>query len=198
MPSGNGSPESSGRYLIAGLGNPGPRYVGNRHNVGIRCVRGLADIHHLDLDRRRKRVLYGLGSIGNQRVIVAHALTYMNESGRAIAPLARFFRVPPRRLLVVYDDLDLALGTIRLRPSGGSGGHKGVRSIIHHLGGLSSFPRLRIGIDRPPGKMDPAAYVLQDFSDDDERVVADVLVRAVAAIELWLSEGLDAAMNAFN
>ena len=186
------------RYLIAGLGNPGPRYAGNRHNVGARCVRRLADDLHMCLDKRRKRVLFGLGEAGRKTVIVAQPRTFMNESGRAVAPLVRFYQVPHRRLLVVYDDLDLPLGMLRMRPQGGSGGHKGVRSIIHHLGGDGGFPRLRIGIGRPPGKMDPSAYVLRDFQTDEEPVVREVLERAVAAVDMWLAEGIEAAMNAFN
>jgi len=112
-------------------------------------------------------------------------------------PLARFYRVPPERLLVVYDDLDLPLGTVRLRPGGGSGGHKGMRSIIEHLGD-QNFSRLRIGIDRPPGRMDPAAYVLQDFSAEEEPLMEETLERAVVAIEIWLCEGIEAAMSQYN
>jgi len=122
---------------------------------------------------------------------------FMNESGLAVVPLARFYQVPVERLLVIYDDLDLPLGTVRLRPGGGSGGHKGMRSIIEHLGN-QDFPRLRIGIGRPPGQMDPAAYVLQDFSADEEPLLEETLEWAVAAIETWLREGIKAAMNCYN
>jgi len=121
----------------------------------------------------------------------------MNESGRAVAALARFYKVRLERLLVVYDDLDLPLSALRLRPEGGSGGHKGMRSIVEHLGSRS-FPRLRIGIDRPPGRMDPAAYVLQDFSTEDEPLLEETLGWAVAAIETWLTEGVEAAMSRYN
>ena len=121
----------------------------------------------------------------------------MNESGRAIVPLTRFYKVQLECLLVVYDDLDLPLGTVRLRPEGGTGGHKGIRSIIEHLG-TRDFPRLRIGIGRPPGRMDPAAYVLQDFSADEESLLEETLERAVAAIETWLRQGIEVAMDRYN
>lgn len=184
-------------YLIAGLGNPGPQYAANRHNVGFQCVERLAAAWGLAFGKRQKRALVVLGTFQGRRIILARPQTFMNESGRAVAPLARFYQVQPERLLVVYDDLDLPLGTVRLRPEGGSGGHKGMRSIIEHLGG-QDFPRLRIGVGRPPGRMDPAAYVLQDFSADEEPLRGEALERAVMAIETWLREGIEAAMEQYN
>jgi PTH1 family peptidyl-tRNA hydrolase len=184
-------------YLIVGLGNPGPRYDANRHNVGFRCLDRLAGAYDLTFDKRQKRARVALGTIHGQRVILAQPQTFMNESGRAVAPLARFYQVEMERLLVVYDDLDLPLGTVRLRPEGGTGGHKGMRSIAEHLGS-QDFSRLRLGIGRPPGRMDPAAYVLQDFSVEDQPLVEDMLERAVTAVETWLCEGIEAAMNRHN
>ena len=198
VPAEEGAEERSGRSLIVGLGNPGPRCSGNRHNVGMRCVDELARVHRIDIDRRRNKVAFGLGDIQRRKVILAQPRTFMNASGRSVAPLARFYRVPLRQLLIVYDDLDLPLGTIRLRPAGGSGGHKGMKSVIRCLGEQSAFPRLRIGIGRPPGKMDPAAYVLRNFTPDELPCVEEALERAVAAIVLWLRDGVDAAMNEFN
>jgi PTH1 family peptidyl-tRNA hydrolase len=185
------------RYLIVGLGNPGPKYAANRHNVGFHCLGRLAAAHSLSLNKRQKRAQVALGTIHGQPVVLARPRTFMNESGRAVAPLARFYQVPFERLLIVYDDLDLPLGAIRMRPAGGSGGHKGMRSIIEHLGG-QDFPRLRIGIDRPPGRMDPAAYVLRDFAAKEKPLLEKVLERAVAAIETWLREGVEAAMSQYN
>ena len=185
------------RCLIVGLGNPGPKYAANRHNIGFRCVERLAAAHDLSFDRRQKRSRVASGSIRERRVILAQPRTFMNESGRAVAPLARFYRVSLEHLLVVYDDLDLPLGAIRMRPVGGSGGHKGMRSIIERLGSRD-FPRLRIGIDRPPGRMDPAAYVLRDFSADESALLEQVLDQAVAAIETWLCEGIETAMSRHN
>ena len=187
----------SGHSLIVGLGNPGPRYAANRHNAGFRCLERLAVGHGLAFDKRQKQARVALGDIRGWRVILAKPQTFMNESGRAVAPLARFYKVGLERLLVVYDDLDLPLGTLRLRPEGGSGGHKGMRSIIEHLGS-QDFPRLRIGIGRPPGQMDPAAYVLQDFSAAEKILLEETLERAVTAIETWLCEGIEAAMGQYN
>ena len=184
-------------YLVAGLGNPGPRYATNRHNVGFRCLELLAARHELAFDKRQKRAVITSGAIRTRRIILAKPQTFMNESGRAVVPLARFYKVQPERLMVVYDDLDLPLGTIRLRPEGGSGGHKGMRSIIEQIG-TQAFPRLRIGIGRPPGRMDPAAYVLQDFSTEEESLLEETLEHAVVAIEAWLSEGVEVAMNRYN
>ncbi len=183
--------------LVVGLGNPGAKYVSNRHNVGFRCVALFAAAHALAFDKKQKRARVAMGPVSGQRVIVAQPQTFMNESGRAVAALARFYKVRLERLLVVYDDLDLPLGAVRLRPEGGSGGHNGMRSIIEHLGGRN-FPRLRIGIDRPPGRMDPAAYVLQNFSTQEEALLEETLRWAVAAIETWLTEGIQAAMNEYN
>jgi len=188
---------SSGYSLIVGLGNPGPQYVANRHNVGFRCVELLAATCDLAFAKKQKRARVAMGLVRGQRVIIAKPQTFMNESGRAVAPLARFYQVQLERLLVVYDDLDLPLGAVRLRPEGGAGGHKGMRSIIEHLGG-QSFPRLRIGIGRPPGRMDPAAYVLQDFSAEERPLLQETLEWVVIAIETWLTEGVEEAMSRYN
>lgn len=188
---------SSAPALIVGLGNPGPRYAANRHNVGFRCLDRLAAAHGLAFDKRQKQARIALGVLCGQRVVLAKPQTFMNDSGRAVAPLARFYQTPPERLLVVYDDLDLPLGVLRLRPEGGSGGHRGMQSVIEHLGG-QNFPRLRIGIGRPPGRMDPVDYVLQDVAADEEPLLEETLERAVAAIEVWLAQGIAAAMDRYN
>ncbi len=185
------------RYLIVGLGNPGPQYAANRHNVGFRCLQHLAAAHNLSFDKRQKKARVALGAICGHRVVLAQPQTFMNDSGRSVVPLVQFYQIPLERLLVVYDDLDLPLETLRMRPDGGSGGHKGMRSIIEQLGD-QDFTRLRIGIGRPPGQMDPAAYVLRDFSADEEPLVGEILEQAVAAIETWLAEGAEMAMSRHN
>lgn len=185
------------RYIIAGLGNPGRDYASNRHNVGFRCVDRLAADHSLAFTRRQKQARVALGHIRGCSVLLVRPCTFMNRSGGPIAALAHFHRVPLNRLLVVYDDLDLPLGTTRLRPMGGAGGHRGVRSVINQLGGRE-FPRLRIGIGRPPGRMDPADYVLQDFSAAEEEVLDRVLEQATVATETWLVEGVEEAMTRYN
>ncbi len=185
------------RYLIVGLGNPGRRYAKNRHNAGFHCLDRLAASHRLDFDSRRAKARLARGNILGRTVVLAKPQTFMNEVGRAVAPLAHFYRIPPERLLVVYDDLDLEPGTVRLRAKGGSGGHRGMRSIIQQLGG-QDFPRVRVGIGRPPGRMDPADYVLQDFDADERLLMGEVYDWVVRATECWLERGIEIAMTQFN
>ena len=123
--------------------------------------------------------------------------SFMNLSGKPVAKIVRHYRIPTQRMLVAFDDLDLPLGTLRLRPSGGSGGHRGMRSVIHHLG-TQDFPRLRLGIGRPPGRMDPADYVLQDFDPQEELLLDQVLARGMTCFERFVREGIDAAMTLCN
>lgn len=185
------------RFLIAGLGNPGREYAGNRHNVGFRCIERFAAVHGLSFSKRQKKARVALGTVDDHPLVLARPRTFMNKSGQAVAPLVRFYKIPLERVLLIYDDLDLPLGTTRLRPSGGSGGHRGVRSVIQQLGS-QAFARLRIGIGRPPGRMDPADYVLQDFSAEEEELLDEVLEHAVDAIEAWLDQGIEAAMSRYN
>jgi len=177
-------------FLIAGLGNPGPRYTRNRHNIGFQAVDALARAHRLEFTRTEHRAHTAHGVIGERRVILAKPQTWMNESGKAIAPLSRFYKIDPERILVIYDDLDIPLGVIRYRPDGTSGGHRGVQSIMQLLG-TQRLPRLRLGIGRPPGQMDPAAYVLQDFSEAEVPDVEDVLRLARTLVENWLNADPD-------
>jgi PTH1 family peptidyl-tRNA hydrolase len=188
--------------MIAGLGNPGLEYARNRHNIGFQVVELFAERHDLRFDKYHKRARLAIGRIvlrdsATLQVLLAKPLTYMNTSGESLGALAAFYRVVPEHILVVHDDLDLPLGRIRLRAGGSSGGQKGVQSIIEHLG-TETFPRLRIGIGRPPGQMDPAAYVLQPFSAEQESEMAFVRPRAADAIEVWLTQGIEVAMNQFN
>jgi len=180
--------------LIAGLGNPGPRFAKNRHNIGFQVVDALAEAHGLTFSRTEQSAQTAHGYIqtsnGAQRVILAKPQTWMNDSGRAIAGLARFYKIEPDDLLVVYDDLDIPLGTVRYRQSGSSGGHRGVQSTLQHLGD-QGFPRLRLGIGRPPGKMDPAAYVLQDFSAAELPLTWEVQRLARDLILAWLTRAQD-------
>ena len=172
-------------FLIAGLGNPGPRYARNRHNIGFQAVEMLAQAHGLEFTRTEHRAQTAHGTLDGRRVILAKPQTWMNESGKSIAPLSRFYKIGPARILVVHDDLDIPLGTIRYRATGSSGGHRGMQSIMQLLG-TQALPRLRLGIGRPPGQMDPAAYVLQNFSDEEIDTVWEVLRMATRLIEDWL------------
>lgn len=185
------------RYLIIGLGNPGREYDNTRHNVGFHCVDMLARAHHLTFDSKKSHAKIAEGTIAGQRVMLVKPHTYMNRSGSSVQGIATFYRVPPEQILVIFDDLDLPLGTLRIRQKGGSGGHRGLTDIIQRLG-TREFPRIRFGIGRPPGKMDPAAYVLRRFTAEEATLVGDTTERAIQAIESWLSDGIDAAMNRYN
>jgi PTH1 family peptidyl-tRNA hydrolase len=153
--------------------------------------------HTLSFNKIQHHAIIAQGRSDERRVIVAKPQTYMNDSGRAVGALLRFYKIPVEHLLVIFDDLDLPFGGIRVRADGGAGGHNGMRSIIQHLGG-HQFARLRIGIGRPPGRMDPAAFVLQDFSRDETAELGTLLDRAVQAIDTFLAAGVTAAMNQFN
>jgi PTH1 family peptidyl-tRNA hydrolase len=185
------------RLLVVGLGNPGRKYAGNRHNAGFHCLDRLAGAHHLVFDGERDKSELAMGRIAGRRVILAKPQTYVNGSGESVGALARFYKIEAQDVLVIYDELDLPQGTIRLRPRGSSGGHRGMQSIIEHLG-TREFPRLRVGIGRPPGKMEPKAYVLQDFGVAEREVMEEVYQRAIAAIETLIQEGVKEAMNRFN
>ena len=182
--------------LIVGLGNPGRKYAGNRHNVGFQCLDLLAEAWGLSFSKRKHKALLAQGEIAGLKTTLAKPQTFMNLSGEAVERLARFYKLPPQAILVIYDDLDLPLGRIRLRPEGGSGGHRGMKSIIEHLGTLG-FPRLRVGIGRPT-RGDPVDYVLSDFAPDERMTIEETYERAISAVELWLAEGIAAAMNRYN
>jgi PTH1 family peptidyl-tRNA hydrolase len=184
--------------LVVGLGNPGPEYADHRHNIGFQVVEALARSHGLTFSRRKEiKAHVAEGRPDGRAVLLAKPQTYMNLSGRSVGRLQRTYGIPPAQILIVYDDLDLPLGRLRMRPEGGSGGHKGMRSIIDVLG-TQAFPRLRVGVDRPPGRMDPAEYVLRPFGEEEQELLDEVLERAVAAIECWLVDGIVAAMDKFN
>ena len=189
--------------LIVGLGNPGKSYARSRHNVGFRCLNYFARRHSVRLDRRQCRARVGVAQVSSQRVLLARPATFVNLSGQSVACLVNKHHVHLGDLLVVYDDLDLPLGKIRLRQSGSSGGHRGMNSIISALGS-EDFPRIRVGIGRPPGQKqsvseeDIVNYVLSDFSAQEETVVRPAIARTAEAIECFLNEGIEAAMNEFN
>lgn len=185
------------RYLIVGFGNPGRQYKCNRHNVGFMFVDSLAKRLGTTFSRMESKALVTKTTYLDKRLILAKPQTYMNLSGQSVASLVKFYKIPLENLLIAYDDVDLPLGTIRLRPMGGSAGQKGMRSTIERLG-TEEFPRLRLGIDRPPGTMQAADYVLQDFSKDEIEIVNHVIDRATNATLLFVTEGLDVAMNKYN
>lgn len=184
-------------YLLVGLGNPGREYRDSRHNVGFMAIDRIASAWDIRLSRAQSKAILGNGVRLGKKVILAKPQTYMNLSGESVSALVNFYKIPKERLLVFHDDLDLPLGSIRLRPTGGSAGQKGIGSIIQKLGS-QDFPRVRIGIGRPPGRMDPADYVLQSFGKDEEAVVRIVLDQVLESVEIFLEQGLEQAMNLYN
>lgn len=184
-------------YIIIGLGNPGREHTGTRHNVGFVLIDRLAIRLAARGMRLQSDALVTTASHEGRKILLAKPQTYMNLSGRSVQGLAHFYRSPLEHILVAHDDLDLPLGTLRLRPGGGPGGQKGVASTIEMLG-TKEFSRLRIGIGRPPGRMNPAAFVLQEFARDEMESVSEVLDRAAHAALAFVIDGIHSAMNRFN
>jgi len=183
-------------YLFIGLGNPGRRFRLNRHNIGFMVLDALAREIEVSFTRHQAQALLTDGTWEGARVYLAKPQTFMNLVGSSVGPLARYYRIPPSSVVVVYDDLDLPLGSLRLRGGGGSGGHRGMESIIGALG--DSFPRLRLGIGRPPGRKDPADFVLEDFSDDEAEAVQAAIARAADCLSGLIRSGLERAMTKYN
>ena len=182
-------------WVVVGLGNPGRQHALSRHNLGFRCVDQLTARNGIRLADRRAHVVLGQGSIGGRPVVAAKPRTYMNASGVAVRYLVQRFGVDYEKVLVISDDMDLPVGQLRLRALGGSGGHHGLDSIIAELGG-QGFPRLRLGVGRPLG--DAVGHVLGPFSPEEEQLLAQAVDRAADAVEVWVAEGIEAAMNRFN
>lgn len=183
--------------LIVGLGNPGRRYRGTRHNVGREVLDLLARQHRIVIETDDGWSETGRGAIDGHKVLLARPETYVNVSGTAVADLRRRHRIAPGHLLVIVDDLDLPVGTLRVREKGSHGGHNGLRSIIDVLG-TTDFPRVRVGIGRPPGGVDPADYVLQRPSSDERPILDEAVHRAAEGVALWVTEGVQAAMRHCN
>lgn len=184
-------------YLITGLGNPGRQYKSNRHNIGFMLVNSLADRMDISFSRMESKALVVKHKYHERTIILAKPQTFMNLSGQAVGGLVKFYKIPLDNLLIVYDEVDLPLGVIRLRPSGGSAGQKGMESIIKRLNS-QEFPRMRMGIGRPPGRMNAGTYVLQDFSNQETEFLPEFLDRGVEAVLTFITHGIDTAMNRFN
>ncbi len=192
---GSGGPAE--RRIVVGLGNPGKQYAGTRHNLGFWCVDRLAAEWGIDVSRRRRLFVWGEGAAGGASVALVKPRTYVNESGQAVTAILARLRAKPGELIVVYDDLDLPAGRIRLRAGGGSGGHNGMKSIIGAIG-TQDFARLRIGIGRPAADSDEIDHVLGRPSDDERRTMDDAVDRAAQAVAAIVEDGIVAAMNRFN
>ena len=182
--------------LIVGLGNPGKAYAANRHNVGAQCLGHFARLYGIPIAERKGRARVGSGEVAGVPVVLARPRTYMNQSGQAVAPLMRRLRLSTEDLVVVYDDLDLPLGRVRIRQHGGSAGHRGVESIVSHLGS-QEFARVRVGIGRPEAG-DEVSYVLSDFTADEMGPIREAMATVSEALYSILTEGVAAAMNRYN
>ena len=189
--------------LIVGLGNPGEKYSGNRHNIGFMCVSYLAKKHKIDFDRKQGHARTGIGNIGRHKVVVARPQIYMNASGEAVSALLQRLNITPADLIVIHDDLDLPTGKIRLRLGGSSGGHKGIDSIIARIG-TQDFYRVRVGIGRPEADKIPVkedvviGYVLSDFTAEEKKIIDETIPRVSEAIVFLLVKGITDAMNKYN
>lgn len=184
-------------YIIAGLGNPEPKYNKTRHNIGFRVLDALAERYSIDVSERKHKGLLGKGIIAGEKVILIKPQTYMNLSGECIRAAADYYKTAPEKIIVLFDDISLDVGKLRVRKKGSAGGHNGIKSIIAHLG-TEGFPRLKFGVGGKPPRMDLADYVLGRFSADDEALVEDGVKKACDAVECMLSDGFDAAMNRYN
>ena len=185
------------RHIIAGLGNPGREYASNRHNIGFMAVEALVNKHGLKFSKMMNSGIVALGEIAGAKVALVKPLTFMNNSGDCVGPIMKFYKSEPADLLVIYDELDLPAGKLRLLSKGGAGGHNGMRSIIARVG-TQDFPRLRCGIGRPPGRMDAKSHVLQDFSSVETAAMPELFDRIGEGMKRWLQDGIDTAMNYVN
>lgn len=184
--------------LLVGLGNPGPEYSKTRHNVGFWVLDRLASQQGVKINRPFFRAHTGQCFMGRVKLVLAKPQTYMNASGQSVAALLNWYKLSPADLLVVHDDLDLPPGSMRIRPRGGTGGHRGMASIVERLGGRD-FPRLRIGIGKPgPNQGDVTSWVLGKFAPEDLQQVEQVIERAVDALQCFVTQGINQAMNKYN
>jgi PTH1 family peptidyl-tRNA hydrolase len=184
-------------FLIIGLGNPGREYKDTRHNIGFMVIDRIAVRLNAQKIKVQAKAIVTDAIYQERKLILAKPQTYMNLSGQSVQGLLHFYKIPIENLIVAHDDLDIPFGTIRIRPGGGPGGQRGMASTIEQLG-TKDFPRLRLGIGRPPGRMDPKDYVLQEFSREDQKLLPDVLDRAADAALIFVTDGLNKAMNKYN
>jgi len=190
-------PETEGRWVIAGLGNPGDRYRRSRHNIGFMIIDFLASKHGIESRSRKFKALYRQGRLADTQVILVQSQAFYNVSGESVAPILEYFRIPPARLIVVHDDLDLEPGRLRIKQGGSDAGNRGIRSIADALG-TPDFIRVRVGIGRPEPAAQAAEYVLRQMRGDELRIFQNAIERAADAIETVIAEGLEPAMNRYN
>lgn len=184
-------------YIIAGLGNPTKEYDKTRHNVGFSVIDALADQYNIDVSERKHKALCGRGAIEGQKVVLMKPQTFMNLSGESIRAAVDFYKVDPEDIIIIYDDISLEPGQLRIRMKGSAGGHNGIKNIIAHLG-TQEFPRIKVGVGAKPPRMDLADYVLSRFSQGEQRLMDDAFKEAADAAVMMMTDGAERAMNHFN
>lgn len=184
-------------YIIAGLGNPTKEYDKTRHNVGFEVIDRLADRYDIDVSERKHRAFCGKGMIEGQKVLLVKPQTFMNLSGESLRSVVDYYKVMPEELVVIYDDISLPLGQLRIRLKGSAGGHNGIKNIIAHLG-TQEFPRIKVGVGAKPPRMDLKDYVLSRFSKGEQELMDEAFQEAAQAVAMMIGEGADRAMNHFN
>lgn len=182
---------------IIGLGNPGMKYAGTRHNIGFDAVTAIADKYNLSINNKKFKGVYADGHIAGEKVLLVQPQTFMNLSGECVREVADFYKLNPDEIIIICDDINLDVGRLRIRKKGSAGGHNGLKNIIAHLG-TEEFPRIRVGVGEKTEGWDLADYVLARFDKDSEPVIREALANVVGAVETWISEGIDAAMNRYN
>ncbi|XP_020222010.1 peptidyl-tRNA hydrolase, chloroplastic [Cajanus cajan] len=185
-------------WLIVGLGNPGKKFSATRHNVGFEMVDTIAEAEGISMSSVSFKALFGKGFISDVPVILAKPQTFMNSSGESVGAIVSYYKIPLKQVLVIFDDMDLPFAKLRLLPKGGHGGHNGMKSVINHFKGNVCFPRLRIGIGRPPGKLDPVAFVLRTFTKQEREELNFTLQDGLEAVRILLFDGFDKSANFVN
>lgn len=184
-------------YLIAGLGNPSKTYEGTRHNVGFSMIDALADAFQIDVTTKKHKAIVGRGVIEGMKVILAKPQTYMNLSGESIREIADFYKIDPENMIIIYDDINLDVGRLRIRKKGSAGGHNGIKNIIAHLG-TDVFPRIKVGVGEKPQGWDLADYVLSKYSKEEQQALREASDNVIGAVKLMVMDNIDAAMNQYN
>lgn len=184
-------------YFIIGLGNPGKKYHNTRHNIGFSTIDYLSQKHSIDISKLKFQACIGEGRIDNKRIFLVKPDTYMNLSGESVVEMVNWHKAPLENIIIIYDDIDLAVGSIRIRPKGSAGTHNGMKSVIYSLKS-DNFPRIRIGIGKPPPKWDLADYVLSEFREEEKEQVFKSIERAAEAVLEIINLGVDNAMNKYN
>lgn len=184
-------------YIIIGLGNPTREYQGTRHNIGFDVITRIAEDNNIALDFKKHKALCGKGYIEGKKVILAQPQTYMNLSGESVRDLVDFYKVTQQEIIIIYDDISLEVGQLRLRGSGSAGGHNGIKSILNHLG-TQEFPRIKVGVGDKPKGWDLADYVLSRFTEDEKPTMQDAIKKSSEAVKSILADGLESAMNIYN